>query len=170
MDKSQRYANIIPMAELNTKEKRLQPFPVFNELRQKTPVRYDESRSCWDVFRYEDVHRILKDPATFSSRRALAVKDRETILTMDPPRHSQLRGLVNKAFTPKVVADLASRISSITAELLDEIEHKATTTADIVSALAVPLPVIIIAELLGVPPEDRSLFKEWSDILVKGPD
>ncbi|MDR6882222.1 cytochrome P450 [Bacillus sp. 3255] len=170
MDKSQRYANIIPMAELNTKEKRLQPFPVFNELRQKTPVRYDESRSCWDVFRYEDVHRILKDPATFSSRRALAVKDRETILTMDPPRHSQLRGLVNKAFTPKVVADLASRISSITAELLDEIEHKATTTTDIVSALAVPLPVIIIAELLGVPPEDRSLFKEWSDILVKGPD
>ncbi|WP_261305952.1 cytochrome P450 [Paenibacillus andongensis] len=168
MNKSERYANIIPMVELNTKEKRLQPFSVFNQLRQTTPVRYDESRSCWDVFRYEDIYRILKDSATFSSRRGLAVKDRETILTMDPPRHAQLRGLVSKAFTPKVISDLASRISSITEELLDAVEIEGTI--DIVSALAVPLPVIIIAELLGVPPEDRNLFKEWSDILVKGPD
>jgi cytochrome P450 len=168
MNKPERYANIIPMAELNTKEKRLQPFSVFNQLRQTTPVRYDKSRSCWDVFRYEDIHRILKDPATFSSRRGLAVKDRETILTMDPPRHTLLRGLVNKAFTPKVISDLATRISSITDELLNAVEIKGTM--DIVSALAVPLPVIIIAELLGVPPEDRNLFKEWSDILVKGPD
>ncbi|MBP1960932.1 cytochrome P450 [Paenibacillus aceris] len=168
MNKSERYANIIPMAELNTKEKRLLPFPVFNQLRQTTPVRYDESRGCWDVFRYEDIHRILKDPVTFSSKRGLAVKDRETILTMDPPRHTQLRGLVNKAFTPKVISDLASRISSITDELLDDVQIK--ETMDIVSDLAVPLPVIMIAELLGVPPEDRNLFKEWSDILVKGPD
>lgn len=168
MNKSERYANIIPMAELNTKEKRLLPFPVFSQLRQTTPVRYDESRGCWDIFRYEDIHRILKDPATFSSRRGLAVKDRETILTMDPPRHTQLRGLVNKAFTPKVISDLASRISSITNELLDDVQIE--ETMDIVSDLAVPLPVIMIAELLGVPPEDRNLFKEWSDILVKGPD
>ncbi|WP_219837126.1 cytochrome P450 [Paenibacillus sp. R14(2021)] len=166
MKKSERYANIIPMAELNTKEKRLQPFSVFNQLRQTTPIRYDNSRSCWDIFRYEDIHRILKDPATFSSRRGLAIKDRETILTMNPPRHTQLRGLVNKAFTPKVISDLATRISAITDELLNVVEG----TMDIVSSLAVPLPVIIIAELLGVPPEDRNLFKEWSDILVKGPD
>ncbi|MFC7440472.1 cytochrome P450 [Laceyella putida] len=166
--KTGRYANIIPMAELNTKEKRLNPFPIYDQLRQSTPVRYDESRSCWDVFRYEDVHRILKDPATFSSKRGMDIRKRENILIMDPPRHTQMRGLVNKAFTPKVVADLAPHITSITNALLDAVlDHG---KMDIVSDLAVPLPVIVIAELLGVPTEDRQLFKEWSDILVKGPD
>jgi cytochrome P450 family 109 len=166
MKKPERYANMIPMAELDTKEKRLNPFPVYDRLRQTTPVRYDEGRSSWDVFRYEDVHRILKDPATFSSKRALAVKERESILTMDPPRHTQLRALVNKAFTPKVVSDLAPHIASITNDLLDAVQGSGKM--DIVHNLAVPLPVIVIAELLGVPPEDRKLFKEWSDILVKG--
>ncbi|MCY9662317.1 cytochrome P450 [Paenibacillus chondroitinus] len=166
MDKAERYANIIPMHELDTKEKRLQPFPIYNWLRQATPVRYDESRNCWDVFLYEDVHRILKDPATFSSVRMLSVM--ETLLTTDPPRHTQLRALVNKAFTPKVVNDLAPHILSITEELLDAVRKSGRM--DAVHDLAVPLPVIVIAELLGVPPKDRYLFKEWSDILVKGPD
>ncbi|MBA4496391.1 cytochrome P450 [Paenactinomyces guangxiensis] len=167
-NKTERYANIIPMAELNTKAKRLNPFPIYDQLRQSTPVRYDENRSCWDIFRYEDVHRILKDPATFSSRRGMDIKRRETILTMDPPRHNQMRGVVNKAFTPKVINDLAPHITSITNELLNTVEGHGEM--DIVSDLAVPLPVIVIAELLGVPPEDRQLFKDWSDILVKGPD
>ncbi|ULL16288.1 cytochrome P450 [Paenibacillus sp. H1-7] len=164
--KAERYANILPMEELNTPEKRLLPFTIYNNLRTTTPVRYDESRGCWDVFRYEDVHRILKDPATFSSVRKLA--ERDTILTMDPPRHTQMRALVNKAFTPKVVNDLAPHIASITQELLDAVASKGQM--DTVHDLAVPLPVIVIAELLGVPPKDRHLFKEWSDILVKGPD
>lgn len=167
-NKSARYANIIPMAELDTKEKRLLPFPVYNHLRQTTPVRYDESRGCWDVFRYEDVHRILKDPASFSSNRGLASKGRQTILTMDPPRHTQMRALVNKAFTPKVISDLEPHITSIINELLDVVQNSGKM--DMVHDLAVPLPVIVIAELLGVPPQDRMLFKEWSDILVKGPD
>lgn len=165
--KSERYANIIPMDELDTKEKRLYPFPIFNKLRQTTPVRYDESRSCWDVFRYEDVHRILKDPASFSSNRGLTGQERETILTMDPPRHDQMRALVSKAFTPKVISDLEPHIRSITNELLNPVQDSGKM--DIVHDLAVPLPVIVIAELLGVPSQDRKLFKEWSDILVKGP-
>ena len=165
-DKAERYANLIPMAELDTADKRLQPFDIFNKLRGNSPVRYDESRSCWDVFRYEDVHRILKDPATFSSVRKLAGRD--TILTMDPPRHTQMRAIVNKAFTPKVVNDLAPHIASIADELLNAAADKGQM--DLVRDLAVPLPVIVIAELLGVPPKDRHLFKEWSDLLVKGPE
>ncbi|MBE1441128.1 cytochrome P450 [Paenibacillus sp. OAS669] len=164
--KAERYANILPMAELDTKEKRLNPFTVYNRLRESHPVRYDESRSCWDVFRYEDVHRILKDPATFSSVRKLS--ERETLLTTDPPRHTQMRAIVNKAFTPKVVNDLAPHIASITNELLDKVIRSGQM--DTVHDLAVPLPVIVIAELLGVPPKDRHLFKEWSDVLVKGPE
>ncbi|WCK54914.1 cytochrome P450 [Aneurinibacillus sp. Ricciae_BoGa-3] len=167
-NKTERYANIIPMAELDTGEKRLNPFPVYNRLRQQTPVRFDENRSSWDVFRYDDVHRILKDPATFSSRRSLDVRNRETILTMDPPRHNQLRAIVNKAFTPKVVSDLTPHITSIANDLLDAVQ--ASGKMDMVHDFAVPLPVIVIAELLGVPREDRKLFKEWSDILVKGPE
>ncbi len=166
--KTERYANIIPMAELDTTEKRLQPFPIYNKLRQTTPVRYDESRDCWDLFRYEDVHRILKDPETFSSNRGLAVEGTESILTMDPPRHTQLRALVNKAFTPKVISDLAPHIKFIINELIDSVKER--DKMDLVHDLAIPLPVIVIAELLGVPPQDRKLFKEWSDILVKGPD
>src|SRR5699024_10172549 len=131
-------------------------------------VRYDEHRGAWDVFRYEDVQRILKDPASFSSERSLDRNNTATILTMDPPRHNQLRALVNKAFTPKIVEDLAPRIQSITTELIDDAQVKGSM--DLVHDLATPLPVIIIAELLGVPTNDRQLFKNWSDVLVKGAD
>lgn len=166
--KTERYANMIAMDELDTAEKRLDPFPVYNMLRQNTPIRYDESRNCWDMFRYEDVHRILKDPSAFSSNRGISGKGAETILTMDPPRHTQLRALVNKTFTPRVIADMAPHIESITNELMDAVI--ANNEMDVVHDLAAPLPIIVIAELLGVPKEDRNLFKEWSDILVKGTD
>lgn len=85
---------------------------------------------------------------------------------MDPPRHHAMRALVNKAFTLKVVADLTERITDITHVLLHDAAPKGKM--DIVQELAVPLPVIVIAELLGVPQQDRKLFKEWSDVLVKG--
>ncbi|MGD8192173.1 cytochrome P450 [Brevibacillus ginsengisoli] len=163
----QRYANIIPMKELDTVEKRLSPFQVMEQLRRATPVRYDPDRDCWDVFHYEDVHSILKNTTVFSSKRAIAEKV-ESLLTMDPPKHSQMRSLVNKAFTPKKVNDLTPRIIDITNELLEDV--KASNQLDIVRDLAGPLPVIVIAEMLGIPSNDRMLFKEWSDVLVKGPE
>ena len=164
--KIERYATFIPMPELDTEEKRMNPFPIFKQLRQTTPVRYDEGRNCWDVFRYEDVQRILKDPAVFSSKRGLDGGQIESILTMDPPRHSQMRAIVNKAFTPKVVSDLGLHINSIATDLLDTVQESGKM--DMVHDFAVPLPVFVITELLGVPPEDRQLFKTWSDVLVKG--
>jgi cytochrome P450 len=167
-NKSERYATIIPMGELDTAEIRLHPFPIYNKLRHETPIRFDDDRNCWDVFRYEDVHRILKDTAGFSSNRGLTSKDNESILTMDPPRHAQMRAIVNKAFTPKVINNLEPHIASITNELLDAVLDAGKM--DMVTDLAVPLPVIVIAELLGVPSSDRKLFKEWSDTLVKGPN
>lgn len=162
-----RYANIIPMKELDTIEKRLSPFPIMEQLRQTTPVRYDPDRDCWDVFHYEDVHAILKNTTVFSSKRAIAERV-ESLLTMDPPKHNQMRNLINKAFTPKKVNDLIPRIEVITHELLDEV--KTSKQLDIVRDLAGPLPVIVIAEMLGIPSQDRMLFKEWSDVLVKGPE
>jgi len=164
----ERFASVLTMAELDTREKRLDPFPIFKQLRQTTPIRFDQTRNCWDVFRYEDVHSILKDPSVFSSKRAVAAQERESILTMDPPRHNQMRSLVNKAFTPKMINDLTPEITSITLELLEKVKNNGRM--DLVKDFAVPLPVIVIAELLGVPVQDRHLFKEWSDILVKGPE
>jgi cytochrome P450 family 109 len=161
----EQYANLIPMSEIASNADQLFPFPIFNSLRQKTPVRYDEARSCWDVFRYEDVHYILKNPKLFSSERGSGTLQ-GSILTMDPPRHTKMRNLVNKAFTPKAVKDLKNKIEEVTLYLLDQVNEKGTM--DLVHNLAGPLPVIIIAELLGVPAKDRDLFKTYSDVLVAG--
>ncbi|MDQ1914731.1 cytochrome P450 [Paenibacillus sp. GD4] len=157
-----KYANNLSMPELDTLEKRLNPFELLSKLRKETPVRYDPVRSCWDVFTYEEVHRILKDAATFSSVRSNA--GGQNLLFMDPPKHTQMRDLVNKAFTPRVIEGLAPRIRSVTEELLAAITGE---EMDVVAELATPLPVIVIAELLGVPSKDRQLFKRWSDSLVE---
>jgi cytochrome P450 len=87
-----------------------------------------------------------------------------SLITTDPPRHRQLRSLVTQAFTPKAVAALAPRISYLTEELLDRIAS--IGTADLIAGLAYPLPVIVIAELMGIPSDDRDRFKQWSDVIV----
>src|SRR5207245_7166780 len=86
------------------------------------------------------------------------------ILHMDPPRHRQLRNLVSQAFTPRMVAQMEPRITAITNELLDHVT--AAGEIDVVRDLAYPLPVTIIAELLGIPAELREDFKRWSDAFV----
>jgi cytochrome P450 len=83
---------------------------------------------------------------------------------MDPPRHRQLRNLVTQAFTPRSVAQLTERITAIINTLLDEVAD--TGQMDIIDNLAYPLPVIVIAEMLGIPREDRERFKAWSDAVV----
>jgi len=158
-----KYANYIPIRELHSKERQLFPFQVYAELRENTPVRYDEHRECWDVFRYEDVRYVLKNPKLFSSERNRAGT---SMLTTDPPKHKQLRDLVNQAFTPKAIEALAPRIQEITDELLAP--HLSGGRMNLIDDLATPLPVIVIAELIGVPATDRREFKEWSDVLVKG--
>lgn len=158
-----KYANYIPIRELHNKERQLSPFQVYAELRENTPVRYDEHRECWDVFRYEDVQYVLKNPKLFSSERNRAGT---SMLTTDPPKHKQLRDLVNQAFTPKAIEALAPRIQEITDELLAP--HLSGERMNLIDDLATPLPVIVIAELIGVPATDRREFKEWSDVLVKG--
>ncbi len=88
------------------------------------------------------------------------------LLMMDPPKHKKYRAIVNKAFTPKAVAAMEPRIAEITHQLLDQIQSN--KSMDIIHDLSFPLPVIVIAELLGVREEDRTLFKGWSDTLVEG--
>ncbi|WP_436764087.1 cytochrome P450 [Streptosporangium sp. V21-05] len=130
------------------------------------PVGFDAATGMWNVFGYSEALRILGDPKTFSSDTgrllpSLEMTSEGMLTQMDPPAHGKLRKLVSHAFTPKVVADLEPRIAELTRELLDEVADP--DRLELVTDLAYPLPVIVIAELLGVPGSDRHLFKQWVD-------
>ena len=134
-------------------------------MRDEQPV-WRDRYGIWHVFRHADVEAILRDPATFSSDTsrlvpAAAPMRRGMLTQIDPPEHRALRRLVSATFTPRVVGGLEPRIRALTGELLDGAGER----FDLVDALAFPLPVIVIAELLGLPPEDRPLFRSWADSL-----
>jgi cytochrome P450 len=145
------------------------PYPLLAWLREESP--FTELDGGLVVYgRYDDCSRILRDPRASSKRdrnRLVAeVPDRPrrtaSFLSLDPPDHTRLRRLVSTAFTPRVVATLADRISEITNGLLTAAAEPGAHRLELVGALAYPLPVRIISELLGVPPEDRGRFAGWS--------
>jgi cytochrome P450 len=145
----------------------LDPFPWYRLMRAQAPVFFESDRQLWHVFRYPDVQRVLSEYVNFSSQFAGEVAESalaNSLIATDPPRHRQLRALVSQAFTPRAVDDLAPRIAEITNDLLDRVV--ADGRMDLVQDLAYPLPVIVIAELLGVPPEQRDQFKSWSDAIT----
>lgn len=133
-----------------------------------------QSEELWQVFGYAEVSQILSDPITFSSGSTGAspvdydvdLYARGRIVTMDPPRHRTLRALVNQLFTSRVVAGLEPRILEITRSLLDAVDG--AERFDVIDVLAGPLPVIVIAELLGLPAEDLPSFQSWAEALLAG--
>lgn len=158
-----------PPDELNSREMQLNPFPWFEEMRTETPLRYDDSRGCWEVFTYHEVREAFADWETFSSRAPMPADRqnimRDTIFNVDPPRHTKLRSTVTDAFRPEEIATLEPKIRSIAESLLDEVPDDGRM--DFVSDFAQPLPILVIAELLGVPDEDLEQFRKWCDILTK---
>ncbi|OKK05001.1 cytochrome [Streptomyces sp. CB03234] len=144
----------------------------FRRMREEAPVSHDEETGVWHVFRYAEAVQVLGDPDTFSSdfsgltsaQEDVDLFSRGNIVRMDPPQHRKLRTLVGKAFTPRVVARLEPRIAAVTGELLDAM--KGSDRTELISALAYPLPVIVITELLGIPAEDRATFRRWAEALV----
>ena len=145
------------------------PYPAYAELRREAPVFRHETIGFYAVSRYDDVVSVLKQPNLFSSKAidlSIDGNPTRTVINTDPPLHTEMRNLVNRAFTPRMVADLEPRIRQITTELLDAVVAKGET--DMVKDLAIPLPVTIIAELLGVDPERRDDFKRWSNAFVTG--
>ncbi|HEY9736670.1 MAG TPA: cytochrome P450, partial [Trichocoleus sp.] len=140
------------------------PFPWYAQMRRQAPVLFDPEQQCWMVFSYEDVKRVFSEWQTFSSKPPYPPQHAEmseSLLYSDPPRHQTLRSLVGKAFTARRVEELAPRITQITHELIDKVYEQASF--DFIQDLAVPLPIIVIAEILGIPVEDRADFKRWSD-------
>jgi cytochrome P450 len=141
--------------------------PWLRDMRDEHPV-WRDAYGIWHVFRYADVAQAISDPRVFSSDvgRVLPFGEKFSqgnLTRTDPPRHHTLRRMVGAAFSPKVVTGLAPRIAEVSHELLDA--TGGTTEFDLVSALAYPLPVIVIAELLGLPISDRELFRSWADKL-----
>jgi len=142
--------------------------------RAAEPVRFDEAAGVWRVSDYDTAAAVLADPKTFSSDLSSLAPTQEDFETftqgnfvgMDPPEHRRLRTLVSQAFTPRVVEGLAPRIEALVGQLLDRVGDQ--DRFDLVESLAYPLPIIVIAELLGIPAEEHLLFQEWAGILFGG--
>jgi cytochrome P450 len=144
------------------------PYPAYAWLRREHPAYRFEAgdERWWAISRHADVTAALRDHATFSSAQGIG-SERDSscmMITTDPPDHTVLRSLVNKAFTPRRIAGLEPRIRQISEGLIDT--AIARGDFDLVRDFAVPLPVTVIAELLGVEPERREDFKRWSDAFV----
>lgn len=163
------------------------PFAIYSLLRtvrpvMRMPVAGDTGPGVWFLTRYADVEMALRDPRFSVERmRAPVIRDNlerlppflqqsaqglRSMLVMDPPDHTRVRKLANKAFTPRRVAALRARIEAIVDELLAPLARGASF--DAIEAVAAPLPAIVIAELLGVPPADHRKFKEWAAEIVAG--
>jgi cytochrome P450 len=151
------------------------PYPVYRKLRERDPVHYSALTEQFVVSRYADLDRILRDHRNFSNDLQRARSSRGSVgtrkklkpsmLVQDPPDHTRLRGLVNKAFTPRSVAKMEDYIRATAHRLLDEVEG--TDEFDLMKGFAIPLPTIVIARMIGVPERDLDRFKVWSDRLAR---
>lgn len=162
--------------KLGTAEGLDNPYPIYRVLREQAPVLWvptgQPGEGWWLITRYDLVDSILKDARVWKDASRMGHEPESVVahsmLFQDPPSHTRLRGLVNRAFTPRLIRRLEPRITEIVDELLDHIEEQAHV--DFMPALAMPLPVIVIAEILGVPAEDRSRFREWSRLIIAASD
>jgi hypothetical protein len=163
---------------------KINPHLQYARLRAAEPVHRSIAMQAWILTRYEDCIAILRDPDTFSSdglnasgqlgaaireqRATSALGQVQTLLTVDPPAHTRFRGVINHAFTLRRVELIRPRIEAIAQELLDAVSPGGDF--ELMTAFAQPLPVIVIAELLGIPPSDRDRFKEWSNKIAATTD
>jgi cytochrome P450 len=153
------------------------PYPVYHQLRSTDPVHWDETLQAWVLTRYRDVVAGLHDLRLSSDRivylRELAgAKELEPFFTFlsnrmifcDPPRHTRLRGLVTKAFTPHAVEAMAPHIQQLVDGFLDRVQGQGHM--DVIRDLAFRLPATVIAQMLGIPATDADMLKKWSDTFV----
>jgi len=159
------------------------PYPVLRRMREEEPVYWSDSIGGWILTRYEDILVSFKSTESFSNEnrlgQAIAFLPPEkranykpfsdhyatkSLLHSDPPDHTRLRALVTKEFTSSVVEQMRPRIQEVVDGLIDAVEKK--KELDVVTELAKPLPIGVIAEILGVPPSDRHLFGIWADDLL----
>lgn len=149
------------MLHLLPPDVRRNPFPLYDRFRATSPVLYEPTTGLWLVFDYDAVRGVLTDHESFGSRTG----PREWMIFQDPPRHTKLRALVAKAFTPRTITNLEPRIREIVRELLDDVAGRGEM--DLVADFAIPLPTRVIGEMLGIPAEDRPRCVRWNDVILK---
>jgi cytochrome P450 len=151
---------------------RLDPYPFYRRMRESHPVHFNSDYGIYGVYRYQDVKKVLGDHRLFSSQFGKAFNPEggpfsESLINQDPPVHTKLRSIVTKAFTPKTVEKMEPGITEICRSLISRIDQG---EFDIVKAYTSPLPVTVIARMIGIPESDMERFKMWSDTVVGGSD
>ena len=149
-----------------TKERLIDPYPDYKNWRENNPIWWAEDVNAWVVSRYKDVHIVLKNPKLFSSA-AMGERDHEIslpLLTDDPPRHTELRAIMNKAFTSRAIKLMENEVRNMSNDLLDKLDI--SKPVDIAHEFTIPLPISVISQLMGIPFERKDDFKRWSDALT----
>jgi len=162
----------------------LNPFPFYAQMRKFHPIVYDDKNKIWGIFRYSDIQSILTNHGHFSSdfQKLVNIQQvqmqqqgqnqeqernesvRRSLLTSDPPYHNQLRSVISSAFTSNTIWKLRPQIEEMCHGMIDKVIEQGHM--DLINDLAYPLPVTVIAELLGIPPDDRDTFRRWADELI----
>ncbi len=146
------------------------PYPTYEWLRDNAPVYRDEVNGLWGISGHADIVHVSRHPELFCSGEGFRPKTPpdSSMISQDDPRHTRQRRLVYKGFTPKQVAGMEAHTRAIVTEILDTVAPQGR--CDFTQDVAVPLPMIVIAEMLGVRVQDRDRLQAWSDELIKGAD
>ena len=148
------------------------PYPAFKELRATAPVCWNDTTGFWALLKYEDIRFVSTNPAMFSSAKGISIPDPDmpnpvlegNLIFTDPPRHRQLRKLINSGFTRRQVQLLEPKLREFARRVLDHVDP--SSQAEFAEEIAAPVPTWMIAELLGARPEDWERFRTWSDATV----
>jgi cytochrome P450 len=152
--------------DFSSPEYRRNPFPAYDQLRAAAPLVHDPRTGLWLLFDYAGVRQALTDHAHFSSSLFRAGRSNpDWLIFLDPPRHAMLRGLISQALTPRAVAELEPRIRQVSRSLIHAVLPRGEM--DLVSEYATPLPMMVVAELIGIPADEWPRFRRWSDEILK---
>jgi len=151
--------------DLFSDDNRRNPYPIYAQVRALSPIfKIPPPFDAWGIFDYDGVKRVLSDHEDFSSR---VPAPRNWFLFFDAPRHTQLRAIISKAFTPRVIGNLETFIGNLSRQLLDEALSANTDHFDLATAYSIPLPMKVISHMIGIPTSDWAQFKSWSDTILK---
>jgi cytochrome P450 len=144
---------------------RRDPYPLYEQVRSSSPLLHEPQSGMWLVFDYESVKRVLNDHEAFSSIVTPPTgKAPDWLVFSDPPRHTKLRGIIMRAFTPRSIASLEPRIRKLSRELLDPVIERGQM--DLAVDYSNLLPTMVIAEMIGIPVEDRARFLRWGETIM----
>jgi cytochrome P450 len=162
----------VTVADFNPYAREVQddPYPLYARLRNHSPVAYSEQLNCWFLLRFADVIEAAHDHRRFISGEGVSLLGSQPsslipmIVSIDNPDHDRLRALVSRRFTGRALADLEAPIRGYAREAIEA--FAARDSCELMSELAIPIPLLVIGDLLGVAPEDRHAFRQWGEALV----